>query len=232
MRLDKLLGELNIGTRSEVKKLITKGRISVNGSIVTKPDEKVDEESALITYEGREYRYKKFSFYMLNKPEGILTANTDSDTPTIMDLLPKELRNTHFSIGRLDKDTTGLIIVCNDGELVHRLLSPKKHVDKKYLVTIEKPLNDTDIKTLENGVDIGEKNLTAQSKVEIIDENNIYLTIHEGKFHQIKRMLKAVDNNVLALKRISLGGVSLDRNLQSGQYRELTDQEIKTLYEN
>lgn len=232
MRLDRLLCELNIGSRSEVKKLIQSGKISVNGIPCRKNDEKVDENTAVITYLEKEYRYKKYSFYMLNKPSGYVTANHDDKDPTIMDLLPGEIRETHFSIGRLDKDTTGLIIVCNDGDLAHRLLSPKKHVDKTYLVTIEKPLKDSDIYALENGVDIGEKNLTEKSKVEVTDEHNIYLTIHEGKFHQIKRMLKAVDNNVLALKRISMGGVSLDENLESGRFRELTDQEINTLYEN
>ena len=168
-------------------------------------------------------------YYMLNKPQGVVSATQDNTCKTVLDILDVDCKKDLFPVGRLDKDTEGLLLITNDGELAHKLLSPKKHVDKTYLVGIARKLSTEDIEKLELGVDIGEKHLTQPAKVEVISDTEIKLTIHEGKFHQVKRMLKAVDNEVLTLKRVSFGGLKLDETLKTGEYRELTEQEIEIL---
>ncbi len=215
MRLDKLLVELNIGTRSEVKALLKKGLIFVDGEKASKPEQKVDENTVEITYQGKKYTYKKFSYYVINKPKGVITATEDAHERTIMDLFysicpdaPKGLS----PVGRLDKDTTGLLLITNDGQLAHNMLSPKKHVDKTYYVELDGELSKEDIAALESGVHIGEGDLTAPATVKYEGGKSCYITIHEGKFHQVKRMFFAVGRQVLELKRTAFGPLVLDED--------------------
>lgn len=247
MRLDKFLSEMKPGSRSQLKELIRSGQVSVNGSIVKSPEQKVDETKDLIRVQGEELTYRKYVYYMLNKPTGVVSATRDNVSRTVLDLLKSTDRRLDlFPVGRLDKDTEGLLLLTNDGELAHRLLSPKKHVDKTYHVTAAQPLSAEDIRRLEEGVDIGEERPTRPATVQPFppeDEakgadfpenavgNEILLTIHEGKFHQVKRMLAAVGNSVTALKRVSFAGLLLDPSLQPGEYRELTMQEVALLHE-
>lgn len=229
MRLDKFLCELNIGTRSEVKNYIRKGQITVNGIVEKKSDLKIDENQDVIFYQGEELSYQKYTYYMLNKPSGVVSATRDNTADTVLDLLKGVQARNLFPVGRLDKDTEGLLLITNDGDLSHRLLSPKKHVDKTYLLQIHHPLSQQEIKQLEEGVDIGDEKITLPAKVHILNENQITLTICEGRFHQVKRMLQSVENEVLYLKRIAFGGIDLDETLVLGDYRELTAQELDIL---
>ncbi|PHU33648.1 pseudouridine synthase [Pseudobutyrivibrio ruminis] len=213
MRLDKLLVELNIGTRSEVKALLKKGLIFVDGQKAIKPETKVDENAVVISYQGKEYTYQKFSYYVMNKPKGLITATEDAHDRTVMDLFYEKCPDAPKGlapVGRLDKDTTGLLLITNDGKLAHELLSPKKHVDKTYFVTLDGQLSAEDIAALEAGVRIGEGDLTAPATVKYESGNTCYITIHEGKFHQVKRMFFAVGREVLELKRTSFGQLILD----------------------
>jgi 16S rRNA pseudouridine516 synthase len=239
MRLDKFLCDMQLGTRSQVKELIKKGNISVNGSIVKKADLKIDEASDDISYMGNRLKYQSFYYYMLHKPSGVVTATRDNHDKTVMDLLAGADGKNLSPVGRLDKDTEGLLLITNDGELNHKLLSPKYHVAKTYYVECDGELDDEDIEKLESGVDIGDTNSigevmpTLPAVVEVLasDEASykIKLTITEGRFHQVKRMIAAVGGEVTYLKRISFGTLVLDENLEKGQYRPLTEQEINDL---
>lgn len=233
MRLDKFLCDSNIGTRSQVKTYIRQGLVTVNGKTAAAADLKVDETSDIVTFRGDRLHRQGFVYYMLNKPQGVVSATRDNTAKTVVELLQGcDLPRTGvFPVGRLDKDTEGLLILTDDGELSHRLLSPKKHVDKTYLVTAEHPLATEDIARLEQGVDIGEDRLTMPAKIRLMSDTEFLLTIHEGKFHQVKRMLQAVDNRVLALKRTAFGGLKLDESLKPGEYRELTKREVEILHE-
>lgn len=233
MRLDKFLCEMNLGTRSQVRTLIRQGLVTVNGSPAGNGDLKIDEQQDRITFRGKPLVYRRFVYYMLHKPKGTVSATADSSAPAVTSLLGANRRDGLFPVGRLDKDTTGLLLITNDGELAHRLLSPRRHVDKCYLVRIARPLSPEDTAELEQGVDIGEESKTLPARVEIVeappDVPRILLTIHEGKFHQVKRMLQAVNNEVLELERVAFGGVRLDSGLAPGEYRELTEEELALL---
>lgn len=227
MRLDKFLCEMNIGTRSQVKTYIKQGLVSVNGVPVKSADMKIDENTANITFKGQILSYQKYVYYMLYKPSGVVSATQDNTADTVVSLLGEAFRKDIFPVGRLDKDTTGLLLLTNDGELAYSMLSPKKHVDKIYQVSIEHPLTESEIQQLEQGVEIGEDTPTLPAKVKVLDANCILLTIHEGKFHQVKRMLQAVGNQVTALKRIGFGPLMLDETLEAGAFRQLTDEEVE-----
>lgn len=229
LRLDKLLCDMNIGTRSQVKTYLKQGLIKVNGEVVTRPEMKIDEQTAEITYKGERLQYQKYAYYMLHKPAGVVSATQDNTCQTVTELLKDTGWKDLFPVGRLDKDTEGLLLMTNDGELAHNLLSPKKHVNKVYYVELRNALSIEAVKRLEEGVDIGEENLTLPAKVELLTDKSIYLTITEGKFHQVKRMLQAVGNEVLYLKRIAMGSLVLDETLPKGAYRELTKEEIDIL---
>ena len=236
MRLDKFLANSGIGTRKEVKEFLKKKKISVNGIFVKDGKIHIDEKKDVIKYENEVISYKPFVYIMMNKPAGVISATEDSHHKTVIDLLNNKYRTYDvFPVGRLDIDTEGLILLTNDGILSHNLLSPKKHVDKKYYVKIAKPLSENDVKTLENGIKLEENFVTKKAKVEIISEDlesnsyQVYITICEGKFHQVKRMFKAVDNEVLYLKRIKMGNLLLDQNLKLEEYRELTEEELDEL---
>lgn len=231
MRLDKFLCEMNIGTRSQVKDYIKHGYVTVNSSAAQKPDMKIDENNDKISFRGEELSFEKNVYYMLNKPAGVVSATKDNTADTVLSLIDDNTRKDIFPVGRLDKDTEGLLIITNDGELAHRLLSPKKHVDKTYLVKTAALVSTDDAERLETGIDIGDDKPTASAKVEILSDDQILLTIHEGRFHQVKRMLKAVDNEVIYLKRISFGKLTLDESLRPGDSRRLTEAEVKLLHE-
>ena len=229
IRLDKFLAQMNMGTRSEVKNAIRKGKVTVNGGICKNPDAKVDEISDVICYENTQVCYEKYVYYMLNKPAGVVSATKDNHDKTVVDLLQGENLQDVFPVGRLDKDTEGLLLLTNDGELAHKLLSPKKHIPKTYFVRTKEVVIKEQLEMFERGVDIGEDTLTLPAQTEMITENEIFLTIYEGKFHQVKRMLKAVGNEVVYLKREKMGNLSLDKKLKLGEYRRLTIEEIELL---
>lgn len=229
MRLDRFLCEMKIGSRSRIKTWIRQGLVSVNGTVALNADRKIDELSDKITFRGKVLYYQKYVYYMLNKPAGVVSAVLDNTAPTVVSLLEKDGREDIFPIGRLDKDARGLLLLTNDGELAHKLLSPRRHVDKTYRLEIRHPLTEGDIVRLEQGIDIGEEKPTLPARVEIAGKNTVLLTIHEGKFHQVKRMLQALGNEVLALERISFGGLSLDGALKPGEYRKLTSEEVALL---
>ena len=225
IRIDKYLCDMSIGSRSEIKEYIRKKLITVDGVVVTDPGMKISEDSA-VTFKGEPLQYKQFRYYMLNKPQGVVSATKDNIDTTVMDLLKDVNTRDMFPVGRLDKDTEGLLIITNDGELSHRLLSPRSHVDKCYLVQLMHSITADDIKSLSKGVDIGDDTLTLPAKVEAIAADRIYLTITEGRYHQVKRMLEAVGNKVVFLKRVSFGPLELDPSLSPGEYRELDESEI------
>ncbi|MCI6553805.1 MAG: rRNA pseudouridine synthase [Lachnospiraceae bacterium] len=228
-RLDKFLCDRNIGSRSQVKGCIRQGMVKVNGETVCRPEAKIEEEQDRVEYCGEVLKYQKHAYYMLNKPAGVVSATRDRSCQTVTDLLKETGHVDLFPAGRLDKDTEGLLLMTNDGELAHRLLSPRKHVEKVYYCELELPLSEQDISRLEEGVDIGEGRLTQPAKVEKTGERSIHLAITEGKFHQVKRMLLAVGNRVSYLKRIAMGSLVLDEGLKPGDWRELTEEEIKSL---
>lgn len=231
MRLDKFLCELNIGSRSQIKTYIRQKLVTVNGETATKPELKIDENTDKVSFRGEPLTYQKYVYYMLNKPQGVVSATQDNTAGTVIDLIDSPRKNDLFPVGRLDKDTEGLLLLTNDGELAHNMLSPKKHVDKTYSVTIAKALSTEDVSALQSGVDIGDDKVTAPARVQIQDDCHILLTIQEGRFHQVKRMLKAVGNEVLSLKRIRFGALSLDEALAPGESRELTPQEVAQIHE-
>jgi len=229
MRLDKFLVKCNIGSRSEVKTYIKKGLIRIGNETASKADLNIDENKDEIYYRGERIKYKEFTYIIMNKPSGVVTARTDNLDKTVMDLITPLPAKDLSPVGRLDKDTTGLLIITNDGELNHRLLSPKKHVDKTYFVKPDHTLSDEDIRRLCEGLDIGDDKPTLPAKAVLNEDGSLLLTIHEGRFHQVKRMLEAVDNRVMSLKRVSFGGLMLPEDLKEGDWRELTEDEIQKI---
>lgn len=235
MRIDKFLTELGIGTRSEVKKLLKGGQVTVNGIPVKKPEEKIDETQDVVTCQGKVLSYQQFEYYMFHKPAGCVTAVSDAHHKTVMDYMKNLTRKDLNPVGRLDIDTEGLLLITNDGMLSHELLSPSRHVPKTYYARVEGRVTENDVNLFTNGVDIGEKKPTKPAQLKILQSDNvseIELTISEGKFHQVKRMFEAVDKKVVYLKRISMGNLQLDENLQPGEYRELTKNELDSLQQN
>lgn len=229
MRLDKFLCDCNLGTRSQMKKDIRAGLVAVNDIKVLKPELHVDENADLIYYKGQPCVYEKYVYYMLHKPVGVVSATEDNHEQTVVDLLGQQKCDDLFPVGRLDKDTEGLLLITNDGALAHALLSPAKHVEKEYECHLMNPLANRQKEQLEQGVDIGEKALTKPAVVRILDDKRIILTITEGKYHQIKRMLHAVGNEVAYLKRLRMGTLRLDETLPKGGYRRLTEEETENL---
>ena len=231
IRLDKFLCEMEIGTRSQVKEMIKKGLVTVDGEVIKKADFKFEESKAKVFVKDKEISYQKFYYYMLHKPAGVVSATVDNHDRTVMELLKDAPGKDLFPVGRLDKDTEGLLLITNDGELSHNLLSPKKHVDKTYLVETRENITKKMMQELEEGVDIGEDKPTMPAKVKLVEDKKMELTIREGKFHQVKRMLQAVENEVIYLKRLSMGSLVLDEKLGLGEFRCLTKQEIEDLKE-
>lgn len=231
IRLEKFLADRTEYSRSQIKQKLKKNVVTINGNVVNSAGYKVNPDSDEVCFEGHVLSGSKYFYYMLNKPAGVVSATVDNNDKTVVSLLPANLRKDIFPVGRLDKDTEGLLLLTNDGALAHELLSPKKHVDKTYFVTLDHPASDEDIARFKEGLDIGEEKLTLPAKLEILDGNDCLVIIREGKFHQIKRMFKACGNKVVYLKRLSMGSLKLDDSLPLGEYRPLTEEEINSLKE-
>ena len=246
MRLDKM----SMGTRSEVKKFIKSGRVFVNGAPASGPEQKVTEEDD-VELDGEKVSYERYVYYMLNKPQGVVSATKDNTCRTVLSLITDSSKKDIFPVGRLDKDTEGLLLITDDGQLAHQLLSPKKHVDKTYFAVTEGKVVPEDIEKIREGVDIGDEELTLPGKLEILKtwevqmssasvksteseakwRSEILLTIHEGRFHQVKRMMEALGKTVIYLKRMSMGPLVLPEDFPKGQCRELTKEELAALKE-
>lgn len=230
MRLDKYIVESGLASRSEITKVAKSGGVTVNGRTVSRVSGHIDPTVDKVTYLGREVIWREFTYVMLNKPDGYVSATDDLLNPTVLTLLPEELQRIGlFPCGRLDKNTLGLMILTNNGPLAHKLLAPKNHVSKKYRFTVKFPISENDVSDLESGVDIGGY-LTAPCKVEMTDEKNGYITLTEGKYHQIKLMAEAVYNQITYLERVTFGPIALDEDLERGQWRFLTEEE-QSLFE-
>ena len=228
MRLDKFVSDCVGITRKDSKNLIKKGLVTVNGVIIKDVGANVNETDAL-TVEGKRAEYKKFIYLMMNKPQGYISATDDKRQKTVLDLLPDNFaRYDLFPAGRLDIDTEGFLLLTNDGQTAHNLLSPSKKVGKEYFARLEKPLSDRDKLTIEEGVDIGGY-VTKPSKIDKQTDTECIITIVEGKFHQVKKMFEAVGNKVVYLKRISFASLPLDPSLELGDFRFLTDEEIDVI---
>ncbi|WP_138203830.1 pseudouridine synthase [Haloimpatiens lingqiaonensis] len=233
-RLDKILSNLGYGTRKEIKSLIKNGFVVIDGIAAKDNAMKIDPEKSKISVNGEEILYRKYIYLMMNKPDGVVSATFDKYDETVIDLLHPEYQIFNpFPVGRLDKDTVGLLILTNDGELNHKLISPKYHVDKKYYAEINKPLDEKDVEAFKKGIVIDDGYKCMPAKLEIINSSEdgaeCHVTIQEGKFHQVKRMFEARDKKVVFLKRISFGSLTLDKNLSEGDYRELSEEEIELL---
>lgn len=235
IRIDKFLSQMQVATRSESKKLIKMKRITKNGALVTDGGEKCDPKKDCICLDGHPIAYQEYHYLMLHKPAGCVTATEDRRDKTVMDYLPDNLRRGLSPVGRLDKDTEGLLLITDDGALNHSLLAPGRHVPKTYYARIHGIVTESDITAFKNGLDIGEKKMTAPAALKIlhIAENEqtseILVTITEGKFHQVKRMFQAVKKEVTYLKRERMGTLCLDENLKPGEYRLLTEEEIENV---
>ena len=233
-RLDKVISNLGFGSRKEIKVIARKGLIEVDGVIVKDSGTLIDPEKSIIKVNGEEIYYRKYIYLMMNKPDDVISATYDSRDQTVIDLLEVEHQVFEpFPIGRLDKDTVGLLLLTNDGELNHRLISPKYHVDKVYYAKIDKKVTEEDIVKFKKGITLDDGYVCKEAKLEILEVSDkgseIKLTIQEGKFHQVKRMFEAVDKKVTYLKRIEFGGLLLDSDLEEGEYRELSEEEINLL---
>lgn len=231
-RLDKYLSSQGFGSRKDVGKLIRSGTVVVNGEAVKQPDRKLDPDRDRVSVGGEEVAYRRFTYIMMNKPAGVLSATEDPHAKTVLDLLPPELfRRGLFPAGRLDKDTTGLLILTDDGGFAHRMLSPKNHVYKLYEARLERPVTREDAEAFARGVSEGGEDFApALLQAAPGDGRTAFLSIREGKFHQVKRMFLAVGNRVLALNRRKIGCLSLDDTLQEGEARLLTEEEIERIF--
>lgn len=235
MRVDKLLSNVGVASRAELKKYCKQGLISVNGKVINNPGVQVDSENDDVRFNGEKIVYREFVYIMLNKPDGYISATYDKYDPIVLDLIDQSyLVFEPFPVGRLDKDTEGLLVLTNDGQLAHRVLSPKKHVPKTYYAKIQGKVTEEDIVAFEKGVILDDGYETMPSQLKILksdDMSEIELTIHEGKFHQVKRMFESVGKKVVYLKRLSMGKLKLDESLKLGEYRELTEKEVKLIEE-
>lgn len=235
IRLDKYLADMGIGTRQEVKRYIRKGQVMVNQKIVKAPEHKLKEEDDQVFVDGRRVDYVSYEYYMLNKPAGVVSATEDLRETTVIDLIRDRKRKDLFPAGRLDKDTEGLLLITNDGQLAHRLLSPRHHVDKTYYARIRGCVTEEDAVGFAAGVDIGAPGageLTMPARLEILrsgSESEILLTIQEGKYHQVKRMFQAIGKEVVYLRRERMGSLVLDKELKPGEYRPLTEKELENV---
>lgn len=252
IRLDKYLADMQVGTRSQVKEYVRKGRIKVDGEVVKKSDIKIDETSQEVRFDEGIIGYVEYEYYMLNKPAGVLSATTDKNATTVVDLIDSA-RKDLFPVGRLDKDTEGLLLITNDGKMAHELLSPKKHVNKTYLAHVKGHLPKDAVEIFEKGIELGDFTTMPASLVilepfdinsdysgkSIVEENRergeevttVNVTIQEGKFHQVKRMFAALDCEVVYLKRIQMGPIHLDEKLAPGQYEEISGDLLELLKE-
>lgn len=233
MRIDKFVSEQGGVSRSDAKAMIKRSQITVNGAAVKSADAKIDPERDRIVICGKEITYRKSMYIMLNKPDGVICATKDGLSETVLELLPEELRRKGlFPAGRLDKDTEGFVFITDDGALAHKMLSPKNHVEKEYIVTLEAPAQERYIELFASGMTIDGDEKCLPAKLTLTDDEYIVrLVLHEGKFHQVKRMMQAVGNKVTHLKRVRMGGIELDPALKPGECREITAEELARLYD-
>ena len=229
VRVDKILSELGFGSRQEIKKYVKAGKVRINDNIVKKPEEKLNSEKDKLYFEGKEVEVEEFETFILYKPAGYVCATKDNVHKTVMELIDSKRKNV-VPVGRLDLDTEGILILTNDGSLNHRLVAPSSHVDKTYYAVFEGKLDENAVEMTKNGLDIGEGEVSKPAKLEIISDSEILLTIHEGKFHQVKRMVKALGGEVTYLKRVAFGGLRLDDlKLNKGESRKITEIEMEML---
>lgn len=227
MRLDKLLSECTALSRSQLRQIIKNGSVRVDGLTVTSPEQKIDSDTACVELGGKPVIYAKFCYYMLNKPEGILSATDDKKQKTVIDLFPAELKKKNlFPVGRLDKDTTGLLIITNDGEFAHKVISPKSEIVKTYHAVTEGPVDDADIAAFLQGIVLGDGTQCLPAELEKLPDGSCLVHVMEGKYHQVKRMLASRGKPVTALKRLSIGGLELDNSLLPGEFRQLSENEL------
>ena len=231
MRLDKLLAHMDFGSRKEVKELIRKGYVLVNGNVIKDDDFKVDEFNDEVNVLDTDIKYEEFIYIMLNKPDGYVSATFDYNKPIVLDLIDDYKKRGLFPVGRLDIDTLGLLLITNDGKLAHKLLAPKSHVDKKYYLKYDGKYNESFIDKFKEGIVIDDGYKCMPAEFIDLGNNEAYIIIREGKFHQVKRMMEAVGCTVTYLKRVSFGNINLDESLELGKWRHLTNEEIKLLNE-
>lgn len=225
-RLDKLLADLGVATRSELRDIIRSGRVQVDGAVVTHPEQRFDSEACRIVLDGKELNYSVFHYYMMDKPEGVLSVTEDRKQKTVLDLLPPELRRMGlFPVGRLDKDTSGLLLLTNDGEFSHRVISPKSGIEKRYEARVEGMPDEEDVRAFAEGLTLGDGTKCLPARLEITGTDRCYVTVMEGKYHQVKRMLASRGKPVRTLRRLSVGALALDLGAP-GDFRELTQEDL------
>lgn len=230
LRLDRMLSGEGFGSRKEIKQMLSKGVVTVNGVCASRPELKVDTEKDKVCACGKSVDYRKYFYIMMNKPAGIISATNDPKEKTVIDLLPENLRRHGlFPAGRLDRDTEGFLLITDDGNFAHDILSPKKHVEKRYIADIDSPVTPEEIERFENRLQIDGEFTCLPAKLEVIEGMRVSITIFEGKFHQIKRMFEALGHKVLYLKRTDMGGLHLDSDLKPGQAREITEEELSLI---
>jgi 16S rRNA pseudouridine516 synthase len=233
-RIDKIIASQGKYSRSEVKKLVRDGRVTLDGKAVKSSDIKADPDQCNIAIDGKSIGYKKHLYIMLNKPQGVVSATEDTDHKTVIDLVPKELkRDGLFPAGRLDGDTVGFVLITDDGDFAHRILSPKNHIMKTYHATLQRPVTQEDIDAFRNGIELKDGTLCLEAQVRPLegDEPMAEIKICEGKYHQVKRMFAALGNKVVFLRRVKMGKLSLDESLGEGQCREITAEELRLIQE-
>lgn len=233
MRIDKFVSEQAGISRSDAKAMIKRAQISINGIPVRSADTKLDPDKDSVVVNGRKLVYKQYLYIMLNKPDGVVCATRDGLSSTVLELLPEELRRKGlFPAGRLDKDTEGFVFITDDGALAHKMLSPKSHIEKEYIVTLEKPAEERYIDIFASGMTIdGDEKCLPAKLILTCNPDVVRLILHEGKYHQVKRMMEAVGNRVTYLKRVRMGGIELDAALPSGKCREITNEELSRLFD-
>ena len=231
-RIDKIIASQGQYSRSEVKKLVKSGRVTLDGRVLKSSDEKADPNVNIIAINGKAVNYKKHIYIMLNKPQGVVSATDDRDHTTVIDLVPKELRRDGlFPAGRLDADTVGFVLITDDGDFAHEILSPKNHIMKTYHAVLQRDLTQEDIDSFKNGIELKDGTLCLEAEVTALDSPQpmAQVKICEGKYHQVKRMFAVLGNKVLYLKRVKMGELSLDESLEEGQCREITPEELKLI---
>lgn len=231
-RIDKIIASQGQYSRSEVKKLVKSGRVTLDGRVLKSSDEKADPDKNIIAIDGKAVNYKKHIYIMLNKPQGVVSATEDRDHPTVIDLVPEELRRDGlFPAGRLDGDTVGFVLITDDGDFAHEILSPKNHIMKTYHAVLQRNLTQEDIDAFRNGIELKDGTLCLEAQVTAIESDKpmAQIKICEGKYHQVKRMFAALGNKVLYLKRVKMGGLPLDETLEEGQCREITSEELELI---
>lgn len=231
MRLDKLLSDMGIASRKELRDLIRSGRVQVDGRVETHPEAKVDPAQSTLLLDGNELRYQKYHYYMLDKPVGVVTATEDRRQQTVLDLLTPEMRRMGlFPVGRLDKDTSGLLLLTDDGEFAHRVISPKSCIKKRYYAEVEGEVEAEDTLAFSRGIVLADGTQCLPAELENLGDGKCIVTVMEGKYHQVRRMLASRGKPVLSLRRLSIGGLALDGSLGPGGWKELADRDLCTLF--